>query len=275
VADLLAHRAGLAWIDGTMSVQDMLGWDPVVKALERQKPSWPRGRPTAITPHYGWLVGEVVRRVSGRSIGTICATRSPAPGGRLLHRPPPVGGTPGGRLVPMLSGGTSGPPTEGTGTGGGAVGRRRDRPGRLVELDPSYLAPDGLVEGAHGPGGALADPELWQSPRLHRPRFPPPTAYAIPVPGRLYGACVSDVRTGSGSAFRILTPEEVDRAVSQTNRTGHGALAWTSSGGLGFNVNRGLIAAAGLGGPRSFGHFRHGRIRRSGPTRTPSWPWAT
>jgi len=41
--------AGLAWIDGTMSVQDMLA-GPVVKALERQKPHGPRGRPTAITP---------------------------------------------------------------------------------------------------------------------------------------------------------------------------------------------------------------------------------
>jgi CubicO group peptidase (beta-lactamase class C family) len=28
--------------------------------------------------------------------------------------------------------------------------------------------------------------------------------------------------------------------------------------GLGFNVNRGLIAAAGLGGPRAFGHFGMG-----------------
>ena len=65
MADLLAHRAGLAWIDGTMSVDDMLAWDPVIKALERQTPSWPPG--TAHGYHattYGWLVGEVVRRAS-------------------------------------------------------------------------------------------------------------------------------------------------------------------------------------------------------------------
>src|SRR5271165_4072968 len=29
VADLLSHRAGLAWIDGSLSFEDALAWDPV------------------------------------------------------------------------------------------------------------------------------------------------------------------------------------------------------------------------------------------------------
>ena len=60
MADLLSHRAGLAWVDGTMSFEEMVRWDPVVEALERQAPSWPPG--TAHGYHattYGWLVGEV------------------------------------------------------------------------------------------------------------------------------------------------------------------------------------------------------------------------
>ena len=43
VADLLAHRAGLAWIDGTMSFEEALAWDPVVEALARQIPAWEPG----------------------------------------------------------------------------------------------------------------------------------------------------------------------------------------------------------------------------------------
>ena len=68
---LLSHEAGLAWIDGDMSLEEALSWDPVVAALARQKPHWEPG-----TQHgyhattYGWLVGEVIRRVCGRSVGT-------------------------------------------------------------------------------------------------------------------------------------------------------------------------------------------------------------
>ena len=43
VADLLSHRAGLAWTDGTLSFDEALAWDPVIEALERQAPSWPPG----------------------------------------------------------------------------------------------------------------------------------------------------------------------------------------------------------------------------------------
>ena len=71
VADLLSHRAGLAWTDGPLTFDQALAWDPVIEALERQAPSWPPG--TAHGYHattYGWLVGEVVRRISGQSLGT-------------------------------------------------------------------------------------------------------------------------------------------------------------------------------------------------------------
>ena len=70
VADLLSHRAGLAWVDGRLSFDQALAWDPVIRALERQAPSWPPGSAHGYhATTYGWLVGEVVRRVSGRSLG--------------------------------------------------------------------------------------------------------------------------------------------------------------------------------------------------------------
>ena len=63
---LLSHRAGLPWVDGEMTLEQALDWDYVIDALERQAPVWEPG-----TQHgyhattFGWLVGEVVRRVSG------------------------------------------------------------------------------------------------------------------------------------------------------------------------------------------------------------------
>ena len=71
VAWLLNHQAGLPAIDTVLSLDQVLAWDPIVDALAAQAPLWEPG--TAHGYHaltFGWLVGEIVRRVSGRSIGT-------------------------------------------------------------------------------------------------------------------------------------------------------------------------------------------------------------
>jgi CubicO group peptidase (beta-lactamase class C family) len=68
---LLSHQAGLPTIDAELSREEALAWEPVIHALEVQKPYWEPG--TAHGYHaltYGYLVGEVVRRVDGRTIGT-------------------------------------------------------------------------------------------------------------------------------------------------------------------------------------------------------------
>jgi len=68
---LLSHQAGLPTIDAQLTREEALAWEPVIRALEVQAPYWEPGVAHgyhAIT--YGHLVGEVVRRVDGRSIGT-------------------------------------------------------------------------------------------------------------------------------------------------------------------------------------------------------------
>ncbi|WP_084772904.1 serine hydrolase domain-containing protein [Nonomuraea candida] len=71
---LLTHQAGLPTLDRTVTPAEAIAWDPVVDALAAQRPFWEPGAGHgyhALT--YGWLVGEVVRRVTGRSIGTFLA----------------------------------------------------------------------------------------------------------------------------------------------------------------------------------------------------------
>ena len=71
---LLTHQAGLAVLDEPITPAQAVAWDPMVAALAAQRPAWEPG--TATGYHgltYGWLVGEVVRRASGRSIGTVLA----------------------------------------------------------------------------------------------------------------------------------------------------------------------------------------------------------
>jgi CubicO group peptidase (beta-lactamase class C family) len=69
VRDLLDHRAGLAAIDEPLPPEAVYDWSAMTHALARQAPWWPPGTTHgyhAIT--FGWLVGEVVRRVSGKSV---------------------------------------------------------------------------------------------------------------------------------------------------------------------------------------------------------------
>ncbi len=68
---LLSHQAGLPTIDATLTREEALAWEPVIHALEVQAPYWEPGVAHgyhAIT--YGHLVGEVVRRIDGRTLGT-------------------------------------------------------------------------------------------------------------------------------------------------------------------------------------------------------------
>ncbi|HXI87257.1 MAG TPA: serine hydrolase domain-containing protein [Parvularculaceae bacterium] len=67
---LLSHRAGLPAIDAPLPTEALYDWDRMTQALAAQKPWWPPG--TAHGYHaftFGWLVGEVVRRIAGRSVG--------------------------------------------------------------------------------------------------------------------------------------------------------------------------------------------------------------
>ena len=77
---LLSHRAGLPAIDGLVTPADVYAWDPVIEKLAAQKPFWEPG--TAHGYHaftFGWLVGEVLRRVTGMSIGHFLATEIAGP----------------------------------------------------------------------------------------------------------------------------------------------------------------------------------------------------
>lgn len=70
VRHLLTHEAGLAGVDEELPDGAVLDWERMIGALERQAPMWTPGEGMgyhAIT--YGWLVGEVIRRIDGRTCG--------------------------------------------------------------------------------------------------------------------------------------------------------------------------------------------------------------
>ena len=77
---LLSHQAGLPVVDGPLTFEDACAWHPVIRALEAQKPEWQPG--TEHVYHsmtFGFLVGELVRRITGKSLGTFFADEVAAP----------------------------------------------------------------------------------------------------------------------------------------------------------------------------------------------------
>lgn len=77
---LLTHQAGLPAIDHPITPAEAIAWHPMVTALAAQRPFWEPGTEHGYHAHtYGWLVGEVVRRVTGRSLGTFLAEEIAAP----------------------------------------------------------------------------------------------------------------------------------------------------------------------------------------------------
>jgi len=68
---LLNHQAGLPAIREFLPPGAFFSWEGMVQYLERQEPWWKPGSQHgyhALT--FGWLVGEVIRRISGKSLGT-------------------------------------------------------------------------------------------------------------------------------------------------------------------------------------------------------------
>ena len=80
VAQLMSHAAGLSGFHEPMQPADLYDWDLVTSRLAAQAPFWEPG--TAPGYHavtQGYLVGEVVRRITGQSLGRVFAEHLAGP----------------------------------------------------------------------------------------------------------------------------------------------------------------------------------------------------
>jgi CubicO group peptidase (beta-lactamase class C family) len=68
---LMDHAAGLSGLDVPATGADLYDWEKITGLLAAQKPWWEPGTATAYHAlTQGYLIGEVVRRISGDTIGT-------------------------------------------------------------------------------------------------------------------------------------------------------------------------------------------------------------
>jgi CubicO group peptidase (beta-lactamase class C family) len=86
VRHVLAHTAGLPDFDGPVSAGDLYDWPAVTARLAAQAPRWEPG--TAAGYHsltQGFIVGEVIRRITGRRPGGFFAEEIAGPLGADFH----------------------------------------------------------------------------------------------------------------------------------------------------------------------------------------------
>jgi CubicO group peptidase (beta-lactamase class C family) len=86
VAQIMSHSSGLSGWKQTVTKQDLYDWDRAVELLAAQEPFWTPGTASgyhAVT--MGFLVGEVVRRVTGKTMGTVFREEIAEPLGADFH----------------------------------------------------------------------------------------------------------------------------------------------------------------------------------------------
>jgi CubicO group peptidase (beta-lactamase class C family) len=86
VAHLMSHSAGLSGWAENISTEDLYDWDKATGLLAAQAPFWePGSAPGYHALTQGYLVGEVVRRITGQSLGTVFRTEIAEPLGADFH----------------------------------------------------------------------------------------------------------------------------------------------------------------------------------------------
>ncbi|MEV6395728.1 serine hydrolase domain-containing protein [Streptomyces sp. NPDC051907] len=233
VRHLLSHRAGLPVLDRPLTPAKAQDGVSGPAALAAQAPAWEPGTDHGYHAQtYSWLLSELVRRVTGRTIGRWTADQLARPLGLDFwiglpedeaHRV--------GRIGPVEE-----PPTA---AGGGL----RLRPKRSVA--EAYSDPDSLTRRAFGAIDPLPDEN---DPAYRAAELPASngisTARAL---ARFYAATIGPVDDGP----RLFAPATLTLARTEESSGPDRVLVVNTRFGLGFMLHG---PACPLLGPGSFGH---------------------
>lgn len=241
IADVMSHRVGLPVVDERLTLDQVLDIDPVVDALAAQAPLWEPGSAHgyhALT--YGWLVGEIVKRIDGRPLGQFVAEELAGPLGLDLWVGLPDDQH--SRVVPLIA----------MDPGESSIDLADPEIAPLLEdLATAFLDPDSVtnralhLNGAFGLGGG--EGMAWNRPEVWRSQIPAANGITNARSlAKLYASCVSDV-----DGVRILDDETVKKATEERSEGRDQTLIVPTRFGLGFFIPSSFSP---LMGPASFGH---------------------
>jgi len=249
---LLSHQAGLPVVDGPLTFEEACAWHPVIRALEAQKPEWKPG--TEHVYHsvtFGFLVGELVRRITGKSLGRFFADEVAAPLGLSAWIGMPEEQE--GRVARIEY---AAPFTMEEMTAGMIETTGLDRDTVIAWMNAVW-GPDSVQARAGQLGGALNPTSGYMNTRAWRAaEFPCCNMFADARSlARMYAATVGEV-----DGVRLLNPATVEKmTVVQTDKTKMNGLP----PGLDVPADRSFYMSLGFwracppmpwAGPGSFGH---------------------
>lgn len=249
---VLSHRSGLIDTDEPLTLEQALDWDTVTTALAASTPAWTPG--TAHGYHaitFGWLVGEIVRRVSGMEIGEFFAAEFADPLGlEFWIGLPDDQQSRVASLIPMggTLAGEDPPPMMAAEEGDGST----NAPSHLIEMLETFLGPDNLAAKAlTAPGGAFARESVWNEPRVRAAQIPAANGVTNAASlARLYAATVSEV-----DGLRTLAAETIRNAIVPQVEGPDSVLVFPIPFGNGFMTHSDMSPFVG---GRSFGHYGAG-----------------
>lgn len=218
VRHVLAHTAGLPTWDDPITVEELCDWTESTKRLAAQQPRWKPGTEAGyhvITQ--GHLIGEVVRRITGRSLGRFFAEEIAGPLGADFHIGLPAEHD--HRVAPVLP-----PPA--------APHAPTDR----IGIGPS-IAPDSPLTTNPALEPADANTTAWR-----RAEIPAANGH-----GNARSVCaIQSVLACGGVArgVRLLSPEGCERALEEQFRGVDLVLGVPMRYGMGYGLGGGLPSRA-------------------------------
>ena len=225
---LFCHKAGLAALDRPIVLEDVLQWTPAVESLAAQRPLWEPGSAHGYhTLTYGWLAGEVIRRITGTTVGAFVAERIIGP----LHAEFWIGlpELENARVARVLS---PAPPAPGA---------------ELDSFTKRALDPTSITARSFG----LIPPAAFNEYPFHSADQPAGTGVGnARALARIYAACI-----GAVDGVRLLEAETVERATETQARGEDLVMTFETHYGTGFQLPSPFRPMAG---DRSFGHYGSG-----------------
>ncbi len=222
VAQVMSHQAGLPGFAEPTRVEDEYDWDSVCAKLARQKPAWAPGEATsyhAIT--YGFLAGEIIRRVAKKSVGRFAAEEIARPLGARLFIGLPQNEEP--NVAEMAA------------------------PKRAIDMAAIPL-PDAARMAVSNPNldPLVANTRAWRAAEIPAANG---QATALGL-ARMYGALAN---SGTLDGTRILKPDTIAKMTAPATRDGRKDmfLSFVDSWSMGMALN-----TPGIYGPnpRAYGH---------------------
>jgi CubicO group peptidase (beta-lactamase class C family) len=249
VAQLLSHRAGLYTVDEPVSFEELLNWETMTGKLARTTPLFePNSTHGYHAITFGWLAGELVRRVDGRSIGRFVQEEIAAPTGGEIYIGLPE------RLEDRVS-----PINQGF--------KRADDTARSMAERPNAGIQDSSLNRALTVNGALAVKGAFNRRDVHAAEIPAANGISNARSlATMYAAPLGSVDTPNGRV-RLLSDATREMAAKSATPPGErdAILIFPTSFSMGFMAPCGAVP---YDRPGSFGHpGAGGSVSFADPTR--------